>query len=331
MASKTRNRWDLIRFLDLLDADIPVVGGQNIVAVSDNLSTRGTAEVERWLTEHPRWSFQFTPKHASWLNQIEIFFSILWRRLLRRGVRHIAVLRIERGRGGRGDGAVTEDAGVGRVLPVGERPAALRVVVGGLDPLFLARHDEPPLAGPRRPGALLASQVVHAALGLRGQANRVGDKREAAGTAGLPGEHLAVRQRVDEPRSTQTAGEPVRLVGPLRVGDRVVQAPPRSRGEIDLALPGPGRSALRGVIEVMRVGSSGIDRVQEGDPLRHGHLKLADAVRTADRANAQAAGRHLRGDRAFQDRSLCGAAAGRNQRVIPQLLGVPVRGALLLT
>ena len=86
MASKTRNRWDLIRFLDLLDADIPVVGGQNIVAVSDNLSTRGTAEVEQWLTEHPRWSFQFTPKHASWLNQIEIFFSILWRRLLKHGI-----------------------------------------------------------------------------------------------------------------------------------------------------------------------------------------------------------------------------------------------------
>ncbi len=86
MASTTRNRWDLIRFLDLLDADIPVVDGQKIVAVSDNLSTRGTAEVEQWLTDHPRWSLQFTPKHASWLNQIEIFFSILWRRLLKHGI-----------------------------------------------------------------------------------------------------------------------------------------------------------------------------------------------------------------------------------------------------
>ena len=27
----------------------------------------------------------FTPKHASWLNQIEIWFSILARKLLRRG------------------------------------------------------------------------------------------------------------------------------------------------------------------------------------------------------------------------------------------------------
>jgi len=35
MASKTRNRWDLIRFLDHLDAEIPVIDGQTIVAVSD--------------------------------------------------------------------------------------------------------------------------------------------------------------------------------------------------------------------------------------------------------------------------------------------------------
>ncbi len=86
MASKTRNRWDLIRFLDLLEEEIPVIEGQKIVAVSDNLSTRGTDEVEQWLADHPRWSFQFTPKHASWLNQIEIFFSILWRRLLKHGI-----------------------------------------------------------------------------------------------------------------------------------------------------------------------------------------------------------------------------------------------------
>jgi len=86
MASKTRNRWDLMRFLDHLDTEIPVVEGQRIVAVSDNLSTRGTDEVNQWLKQHPRWSFQFTPKHASWLNQIEIFFSILWRRLLKHGI-----------------------------------------------------------------------------------------------------------------------------------------------------------------------------------------------------------------------------------------------------
>ena len=43
-------------------------------------------EVQAWLAEHPRWSLQFTPKHASWLNQIEIFFSILYRRLLKHAI-----------------------------------------------------------------------------------------------------------------------------------------------------------------------------------------------------------------------------------------------------
>jgi transposase len=86
MPSKTRNRFDLIRFLDHLDAEIPILEGQKIVAISDNLSTRGTQEVTGWLTAHPRWSFQFTPTHASWLNQVEIFFSILYRRLLKHGM-----------------------------------------------------------------------------------------------------------------------------------------------------------------------------------------------------------------------------------------------------
>jgi len=51
------------------DAEIPVVDGQQIVAITDNLSTRGTQEVQDWLQAHPRWRFQFTPTHASWLNR----------------------------------------------------------------------------------------------------------------------------------------------------------------------------------------------------------------------------------------------------------------------
>jgi len=85
MPSKTRNRFYLIRFLDQLDTDIPVVEGQQIIAVSDNLSTRGAQEITDWLKDHPRWRFQFTPTRASWLNQVEIFFSILHKRLLKHG------------------------------------------------------------------------------------------------------------------------------------------------------------------------------------------------------------------------------------------------------
>jgi transposase len=83
MPSKTRTRFDLVRFLDQLEAEIPA--GQEVIAITDNLSTRTTQEVTDWLTAHPRWRFVFTPKHASWLNQVEIFFSILARRLLKHG------------------------------------------------------------------------------------------------------------------------------------------------------------------------------------------------------------------------------------------------------
>ncbi len=83
MTSATRNRWDFLAFLEQLEDEIPA--GQQVVAILDNLSTHKTREVEHWLAEHPRWQFVFTPKHASWLNQVECFFSILARRLLRHG------------------------------------------------------------------------------------------------------------------------------------------------------------------------------------------------------------------------------------------------------
>jgi transposase len=83
MTAPTRNQWDFIAFLDQLDTEIPA--GQQVIAVLDNLSTHKTQAVQAWLDEHRRWQMVFTPKHASWLNQIEIFFSILTRRLLKHG------------------------------------------------------------------------------------------------------------------------------------------------------------------------------------------------------------------------------------------------------
>lgn len=50
--------------------------------VIDNFSAHKTDEVKRWLEIHKRVHFHFTPTHASWLNQIELWFSILTRQLL---------------------------------------------------------------------------------------------------------------------------------------------------------------------------------------------------------------------------------------------------------
>ena len=51
----------------------------------DNLSTHKSKDTKAWLKTHPHWRFVFTPNHASWLNQVECVFSILARRLLKRG------------------------------------------------------------------------------------------------------------------------------------------------------------------------------------------------------------------------------------------------------
>ena len=61
MPSKTRNRFDLIRFLDQCDAEIPVVEGEEIVAMADNLWTRGTKK-SRWLEGPTRAGASSSPR-----------------------------------------------------------------------------------------------------------------------------------------------------------------------------------------------------------------------------------------------------------------------------
>ncbi len=56
--------------------------GQELHVVLDNLSTHKPRE-DRWLALHPNVHFHFTPTHASWLNQIEVWFSILSRQALK--------------------------------------------------------------------------------------------------------------------------------------------------------------------------------------------------------------------------------------------------------
>ncbi|WP_406405996.1 IS630 family transposase [Streptomyces sp. NBC_01643] len=70
-------------FLDQLDTAI--VPGQDIHVVLDNGSSHTAKHTKAWLADHPRWHVHWTPPHASWLNQIELFFSVLTRRVLRHG------------------------------------------------------------------------------------------------------------------------------------------------------------------------------------------------------------------------------------------------------
>ncbi len=77
------SRVEFLDFLATLEAEIPA--DKQVHAILDNLQVHKTPEVRDWLAQHPRWHFHFTPTHASWLNQIELWFSILTRRMIRRG------------------------------------------------------------------------------------------------------------------------------------------------------------------------------------------------------------------------------------------------------
>ncbi|MFF1473711.1 IS630 family transposase [Streptomyces mirabilis] len=70
-------------FLDRLDAVI--APGREIHVVLDNGSSHTAKHTKKWLAGHPRWTVHWTPPHASWLNQVELFFSALTRRVLRHG------------------------------------------------------------------------------------------------------------------------------------------------------------------------------------------------------------------------------------------------------
>jgi transposase len=82
VADSTRSE-NFVEFLTDLVAQTPT--GLDLHCIVDNLKTHSTDLVAEFLVEHPHVHLHFTPTHASWLNQVELFFSILERRLLRRG------------------------------------------------------------------------------------------------------------------------------------------------------------------------------------------------------------------------------------------------------
>jgi transposase len=55
---------------------------RQIHVILDNLNTHKPKQ-DRWLKRHPNVHLHFTPTYASWLNQVEVWFSMLSRGALR--------------------------------------------------------------------------------------------------------------------------------------------------------------------------------------------------------------------------------------------------------
>jgi transposase len=80
----TRTASDLVTFMEGVAARFP---DQPVHVIWDNLNIHYDGKDTRWTKFNElhgqRFFFHYTPKHASWVNQVELFFSIVQRRCLR--------------------------------------------------------------------------------------------------------------------------------------------------------------------------------------------------------------------------------------------------------
>jgi len=83
---------EFLQFLHTLDQNVPQK--LDVHLVMDNYGTHKTPAVRRWFARHPRFQVHFTPTSASWLNQVERWFSDLTTRQIRRGT-HRSTVELE--------------------------------------------------------------------------------------------------------------------------------------------------------------------------------------------------------------------------------------------
>ena len=85
LVKDTHNSDDYIEFLKILDSKYPQ--GDKIRLILDNLRVHKSEKVQEYVASVPnRFEFVFTPKHASWLNLVEGFFSKMTKQVLK-GIR----------------------------------------------------------------------------------------------------------------------------------------------------------------------------------------------------------------------------------------------------
>lgn len=79
------NSENFLKFLKYLDRKYRNV---QLHIIMDNLATHKNKQVKEWLAKKRKFHVHFTPTYSSWLNQIEIWFNIMSRKILKDGVWH---------------------------------------------------------------------------------------------------------------------------------------------------------------------------------------------------------------------------------------------------
>lgn len=81
-----RQRRTSVNFLHFLDEVVAACSEVDLHLILDNLNIHKNQAAQEWLVRHPHVHCHYTPTHASWMNLIECFFSLLARRGLQQSV-----------------------------------------------------------------------------------------------------------------------------------------------------------------------------------------------------------------------------------------------------
>lgn len=76
---------EFLAFVDQIDATLERPPEMTIHVVMDNHGTHKHSWLRAWFVRHPVFVPHFTPKSASWLNQVERFFAEITQKRIRRG------------------------------------------------------------------------------------------------------------------------------------------------------------------------------------------------------------------------------------------------------
>lgn len=82
---KSNNAETFLKFLKKLYRLHPK---QHLHIIADNLSVHKDKDVKKWIESKKRLTMHHTPTYSSWLNQVEIWFNILSKDVLKGGVWH---------------------------------------------------------------------------------------------------------------------------------------------------------------------------------------------------------------------------------------------------